>query len=121
VSMKVAVVGQNPATLKTKTKSKSISRLNTWLDFLDLGHVSFFNVYEHPGKFSIENVNQDNLRVLVEGYQKIITLGVIADSVLNGLGVDHFALPHPSGLNRGLNDKEYVRQKLEECREYLRS
>ena len=37
---------------------------------------------------------------------------------LSKIGVEHFKLPHPSGLNRKLNDKKYVNKVLKECYEY---
>src|SRR5574337_239013 len=50
---------------------------------------------------------------------KIITLGKVAQWALNQLKIDHFPLPHPSGLNRKLNDKDYVKEQLRLCRKYL--
>jgi len=32
---------------------------------------------------------------------------------------DYFSLPHPSGRNRLLNDKKYIKLKLKECKEWL--
>ena len=34
------------------------------------------------------------------------------------ININHFKLPHPSGLNRKLNDKVYVQKILSECKEY---
>jgi uracil-DNA glycosylase len=31
----------------------------------------------------------------------------------------YFKLPHPSGLNRKLNDKKWLNQQLKECKEWL--
>jgi hypothetical protein len=121
VSMKVVVVGQNPAILKTERRSGSLVTLYRWLDILNIRQVSFCNVYEYPGKFSVKDVNLDQLRTYVESYNKVITLGTIPDRILTDLGIHHFALPHPSGLNRRLNDKAFVREELSRCREYLRS
>ena len=52
---------------------------------------------------------------------KVVALGNEAEQHLNRLGVKHFKLPHPSGLNRKLNDKKYVDQILKECKTYLKS
>lgn len=50
---------------------------------------------------------------------KIVALGKTAERALQMLGIEHFAMPHPSGLNRKLNDPEYVAEKINGLREYL--
>lgn len=59
-----------------------------------------------------------------EGYMSIdavVALGKEASKLLNRDMVAHFSLPHPSGMNRQINDKEYVAEELRKCREYLLS
>lgn len=50
---------------------------------------------------------------------KIVALGKTAEWGLSQLGVEHLAMPHPSGLNRQLNDPEFVAQKIEELRKFV--
>ena len=51
---------------------------------------------------------------------KVIALGQKAATYLGNVGVEeYYILPHPSGLNRLLNDKEYVKNKLESCKVYI--
>jgi len=53
---------------------------------------------------------------------KIIALGAMAEWGLKEAcegKVPFFKLPHPSGLNRSLNDKEALAKSLEECRVWL--
>lgn len=45
-------------------------------------------------------------------YAKVVTVGKAADTALTLLRVPHFAMPHPSGANRLLNDPAYVQDKL---------
>ncbi len=52
---------------------------------------------------------------------RIISLGKNAEKVAKVYGGLHFNLPHPSGLNRQNNDKEFIKQKLKECKEWLES
>lgn len=49
----------------------------------------------------------------------VIALGNNASKALKN--TEHFKLPHPSFRNRLLNDPNYIKQKLKECKEYLRS
>ena len=51
----------------------------------------------------------------------IIALGNAASKKLSDLNLSHFVLPHPSGLNRKLNDKKYVKKILRECKKWIAS
>lgn len=53
------------------------------------------------------------------GSIKIVALGKKVHEHLDSIGVQHFHLPHPSGVNRVLNDKEFVKEQLAQCGEYL--
>ena len=65
-----------------------------------------------------KDIDYDRLYTISKGYEKVIALGNVASEALTKINVDHFKLPHPSGLNRKLNDKKYVTQLLKECKEY---
>jgi uracil-DNA glycosylase len=49
---------------------------------------------------------------------KIVALGKTAAKALTLLGVAFYEMPHPSGRNRKLNDKEFVSQKIKELTEF---
>lgn len=48
-----------------------------------------------------------------------IALGNNASNFLKSEGLEHFKLPHPSGLNRKLNDRKFIAGKLKECKQWL--
>jgi hypothetical protein len=50
-----------------------------------------------------------------------IALGNEASKALTKLGTPHFKLPHPSGRNRQINDKEYIQSRLNACKSYIES
>lgn len=56
---------------------------------------------------------------------KYIVLGKNAETKFKQIKTIHgdnhcyFKIDHPSGLNRKLNDKKYVKKMLKECREWL--
>ena len=52
-------------------------------------------------------------------YTKVLALGNFPSSALDKINVSHYKLPHPSGLNRKLNDKHYELSMLKDLRNYL--
>lgn len=50
---------------------------------------------------------------------KIVALGNAAAEALERCGASYFKLPHPSGLNRQLNDKDFLKKRLLQCKEWL--
>lgn len=59
------------------------------------------------------------LELLFAERSKIVTLGTYPSKVLTRIGIAHYAMPHPSGLNRKLNDPTYVAGVLAGCQTYL--
>ncbi len=49
----------------------------------------------------------------------VIALGNTASEALEMIGVDFFKLPHPSPLNRQLNNSYYIEEVLEECEKWI--
>jgi uracil-DNA glycosylase len=49
---------------------------------------------------------------------RVIALGNEASKALGD--IPHFKLPHPSGRNRQLNDKEFIAEKLKQCQTWLK-
>ena len=78
-------------------------KINSWLD--DRGF-DYFEVFNHWGMSSID---------------RIIALGRDAERYLVSQGVEnYFRLPHPSGRNRLLNDKKFVKQELSKCKKFIK-
>jgi Uracil DNA glycosylase superfamily len=50
---------------------------------------------------------------------KIISLGTMASWGLDKIDMPHFELPHPSGLNHKLNDKQFVEERLKACSHWI--
>ena len=118
--MRVIVVGSNPSKNKSITKNSTIHRLYEWLSFIDV--FSFTNV---------SCLSTDNNRILkkseyqlkrlfteCEKYDIIVALGKTAGNALDKLGIEYFCLPHPSGLNRQINDKEFINDRLKSLQVY---
>lgn len=117
---RVLLVGINPSG-KPFRKGCSLDKMNVWMEALGFHHYSFSNVIPYEGEYKMRDVDIDFVKSFTTGYKRVIALGGFASRALARAGVDHYTLPHPSPLNRKLNDKEYEKQVIEECREWLRT
>jgi len=122
---KVLVLAQNPGPGQPFTRKdgkfntgSTIGKMHEWMSCVGVNIFSFANTYQFPGSFTKNDIDYDRLNNLAGGYEKVIALGNIASEALTKIGVKHFKLPHPSGLNRKLNDKNYINKVLKECKEY---
>lgn len=107
----VLILGSNPS-LKRQHKNSTLDRLATWAAKLAIEY-DFDNVISyHVGKERIEHVDTARVKRIASKYSKIFTLGHFAHSVLNVLGISHYALPHPSPRNRQFNEPEFEAQTL---------
>jgi hypothetical protein len=118
---KVLIVGINPSNSKSVKPCITLKRLYRWADELGLQFFSFVNCISRPGSYTFKDVEFDLLSECVKGYDKVIALGGFPSKALQKMHISHYAMPHPSGLNRRLNDKQYEKHVIGECDEYLRS
>lgn len=65
-------------------------------------------------------MNLEDLKSKLDGINPnyIVALGKTAETALTLLQKQFYAMPHPSGCNRLLNDKEFVDQKLKGLAEF---
>lgn len=131
---RVAFVGSNPSE-KSKTNTafepgtKSMETLLDWCDRANLqsGEKSHANVsnIKTPGNRPLtrqeidEGMGQLKERINAGQYTHIVALGKTAAKALTDHEIPHFEMPHPSGLNRKLNDTTYVEQCLDRLRSYV--
>lgn len=129
---KVLLIGSNPSVrspdnspFHANTRSRII--LDAW--FKDLqGHTkAFINVSDTvkadnkplTGK-EIETASplfSERLKEF-EGY-KFVALGKTAAKACEMVGVKYLEMPHPSGMNRQLNDPKFVEEKIKRLREFI--
>lgn len=110
--MKVLVLGDKPSRLNTNPNvafvgSKSYKILLEWLDYV-LPQQSIYRLHNRVDK----NLDLFDFNVR-------IALGNEASKFLEKHNLKHFKLPHPSPRNRQLNDKAFIKQKLDECKTFL--
>lgn len=129
--MKVLLVGQNPSRHNLDPKvafkgSKSFKVIEDWVQEMSLSECGYMLVNAFP------KVNQKYKKIDVEVAverinhymnlikpNKVIALGKMAAKVLKKANIDHFELPHPSGLNRKLNDIEWLQEELRKASDYI--
>ena len=81
-------------------------------------------------------INKNMVHVYPTDLCKFVVLGNEAEKVIRKhwstywdeptqqsvtIAAEYFKLPHPSGLNRQLNDEEFINQKLKECEEWIKN
>ena len=100
VDPKVAFVG----TTSYKTLLEWIYRMN-----LSVNDIMLYNAKAFIQDVQDE-VNEDDF---------VVALGREASTLLEHYHIPHHKIPHPSGLNRMLNDKKQVNEFLKGCKEYV--
>lgn len=110
----IVFVGDKPSVHNIDPKvafvgTKSYKTLLSWIADMDV---------------DIQQVRLDNASTfkawnyMEEGY-KFVALGNEAAIKLKACGFKYFQLPHPSGMNRKLNDKAWLLSQLFECKNYI--
>ncbi len=129
--MRVILVGSNPSIkspdnspFHAETRSRII--LDEW--FRDIPcQVSFINICQEKTSGN-KSLTHKSIRNNLPDFQKrleslegdkIVALGKTAEYGCSALGITFLAMPHPSGMNRQLNDKEFVARKIEELRKFI--
>jgi uracil-DNA glycosylase len=100
--------------------------MDQWFQGLDL-IIDFDNVshYPTPGNrpLRISEIREavPGLKQRITRYNKVIAVGKTAAKALEIAGIEHFAAPHPSGLNRFWNDAKQAAAMIESIRDYVGS
>lgn len=127
--MKIVFVGDRPSSKNTSPSvpfegTQSGKVLKNWFDalFLPSGYVGGYVVCKSHMVVNSHRIG-DLLHIieLQENKNVFISLGNTASKRLTKLGVPHFKLPHPSRLNRQLNDSRFINKKLQECKDWIQS
>lgn len=134
MTMKVLFVGSNPSysasTLDPFCSSTMSGKiLSRWLSLISIEGCTylFCNVadYKKPNnralsrKEIVDNLESLSKKIQLLSPDKIVALGNTAATALTLLQLPHYTMPHPSGLNRQLNDKRLVQEKINELRNFI--
>lgn len=116
---RVLFIGLNPTKLAIPRKGGAWHRFCQWLDEMEMIYtVSFTNISYDPN-WDGKLVDTAFLKASIGEHDKIVAWGPKVSTYLSKMGIDHFTLPHPSPLNRQINNSAYISQRLQQCKEYI--
>lgn len=112
--IKVAFIGDEPSPLNVHfdipfVGARCFNTIMEWINTLSPDYYICLN--SHTPR------EMDKIHVLAEQGFKLVALGEKASKRLGNL--PHFKLPHPSGLNRQMNDKKQLALNLIACKNYM--
>lgn len=120
----ILFIGSNPSQKATSTEAFTADTasgriIRTWIEGVE-GNIVFDNIVpqvtENNRPLNSDEMAQASASLLerIKGINpdRIVALGKNASKVLSKLKLDFFEMPHPSGRNRKLNDKEYVQKQV---------
>jgi hypothetical protein len=115
--MKVLFVGEQEAEGNVHyavafVGSKCFKRLVQWIREIDPDFYVTININDARSYSIIQALHADGF--------KLIALGCVASEALRNMEIEHLKLPHPSGLNRKLNNKKTVKEMLVTAKKYVR-
>jgi len=119
---KVLVIGHSPSSKEycPRKGNPTHNRLNRWLDDCGVEIYSFTNACAHRAtSLKLSDIDRTFLHEIVKGYNKILSLGNDVNNILTKMEIEHYALPHPSPLNRKFNDKAYEPKIINNLKTYL--
>jgi uracil-DNA glycosylase len=128
----IVFVGSNPSNaakdLVPFTPNTVSGRvLRSWIDAAGITDWDQYNVVNSttPGNrcLSFKEIMTavPELERSLKNMEKVVALGKTAVRALKLAKIPHLAMPHPSGLNRKLNDAKYVEQCIQQLKEYYES
>lgn len=130
-STRIVFVGLNPSEESPDNSAfhpitKSGKAVRSWLNNNDGYIVKFVNLTHHKNSSPHKPINSKLsmptiIKFMADRGYRIITCGTVADTILKKNGIKHFAMPHPSGLNRFWNDKVAGEAKIKEMLEWIKN
>ncbi len=126
----IVFVGSNPSNASETEEAfargtKSYKILESWAEAAAMTAWAVVNVSNKKtpnnrplNTAEIKEAIPDLINVL-KGSDKVVALGKTAAKALTMAGIFHLEMPHPSGLNRKLNDPDYVFMCLNNLRRFV--
>lgn len=114
--IKVVFVGDEPSPTNVHhdiafVGAKCFERLVSWMKQLPIDYYVCVN--------SVSETDFQKIDALTKDGFKVIALGSVASGRLTACNIGHFKMPHPSGLNRMVNNEKKIALELFFCSTYL--
>ena len=98
-------------------RNSTVYHVNNWIEEWNIGTCSFINLSGDP---DWDGKTPDPLYLgIIDRYNKVIALGAGVSRHLHRNSINHLKMPHPSGANLQMNDKQWVAQQVQLAKEYL--
>lgn len=130
--MKILFIGVNPSirspdnsAFHPDTKSRKV--IDSWLKDVSASDIRFINILSSKSNnnkpLSLREIREllPSLKEQLDHYRgyKLVALGKAPTYALASLNLTFLEAPHPSGLNRKLNDASYVKEFLTSLKRYV--
>jgi hypothetical protein len=114
---KVVFVGEEPSKLNVDPNipfvgARCFKTLVSWIKELQPDYYVCLNCSK------LEDIDK-LLKLYCKGEFSVIALGNKASKTISKYGIEHHKMPHPSGKNFKLNNKQYVALELYHAHSYL--
>lgn len=130
---RILFIGSNPSNASQTTHpfsatTKSGKTLKEWIERLDISCRCLYcnvsdikTVSNRPLTTKEIKNNLEHLKDKINqsGCTHVVAVGRTAEKALTLLRANFYVLPHPSGLNRQLNDPKIIEEKINGLREFL--
>lgn len=130
MSMKILFVGSNPSIKSQSNEAFMLDTasgriLRTWTEGIE-GTFCYENILslKTEGNRPLNKTEMAHAlaslgeRIALINPDRLVSLGLNASHALSKLKLSFLEMPHPSGLNRKLNDSKYREEKIRSLRSY---
>ena len=130
--MKAIFIGSNPSNAALSFQpfclsTKSGKTMVEWVVRAELIDYYFMNIVDLPTPKNRPLTKKEilacksllEIKIKRHGPAKIVAVGKAAANALTLLRIPFFEMPHPSGLNRKLNDPQFLEEKIKGLKNYL--
>ena len=123
--IKVVFLGQNPRKKNTSHRAfeatASLKTISSWIEGINIHQKEILYLNASDSVTPPLKANEPRLLMIKHEKLPVVAFGRFAYNMCKKYNIVCFEMPHPSGLNRKLNDKLYVKNKINELKIFIES